>query len=184
MCIRDRFTPALYRGITPLPTLKEGVLDKALADDAIAWLHQQNAAAPAKPFFMYYATGTAHAPLQAPADWIAKFRGQFDAGYDQVRADTVARQKKLGIIPADAVNTPRPEQIAAWKDLTPAQKRINARMMEVYAAMLAYQDAQVGRLLDEIERMGLRDTTLVIFIEGDNGAAAEGGMHGLALIHI
>ena len=174
----NQFTPALYRGITPLPTLKEGVLDKALADDAIAWLHQQNAAAPAKPFFMYYATGTAHAPLQAPADWIAKFRGQFDAGYDQVRADTVARQKKLGIIPADAVNTPRPEQIAAWKDLTPAQKRINARMMEVYAAMLAYQDAQVGRLLDEIERMGLRDTTLVIFIEGDNGAAAEGGMHG------
>ncbi|MBK7729113.1 MAG: arylsulfatase [Gammaproteobacteria bacterium] len=174
----NQYTPALYRGITPLPTLKEGVLDKALANDAIDWLHQHNAAAPDKPFFMYYATGTAHAPLQAPADWIAKFRGRFDAGYDQVRADTVARQKKLGIIPADAVNTPRPEQIAAWKDLTPAQRRINARMMEVYAAMLAYQDAQVGRLLDEIERMRLRDNTLVIFIEGDNGASAEAGAHG------
>ncbi len=174
----NQFTPALYRGITPLPTLKEGVLDKALADDAIDWLHQQNAAAPDKPFFMYYATGSAHAPLQAPADWIAKFRGRFDAGYDQVRAETFARQQANGIIPATAVNTPRPEQISAWKDLSPERKRINTRMMEVYAAMLAYQDAQVGRVLDEIERMGLRDNTLVIFIEGDNGAAAEGGMDG------
>lgn len=174
----NQFTPALYRGITPLPTLKEGVLDKALADDAINWLHQQKAAAPDKPFFIYYATGTAHAPLQAPADWIAKFKGRFDAGYDVVRAETVARQKAQGIIPADAVNTPRPPQIPAWEDLTPEQQRINARMMEVYAAMLAYQDAQVGRLIDEIERMGLRDNTLVIFIEGDNGAAAEAGMHG------
>lgn len=174
----NQFTPALYRGITPLPTLKEGVLDKALADDAIDWLHQQNAAAPDKPFFMYYATGSAHAPLQAPADWIAKFKGRFDAGYDQVRAATFARQQARGIIPANAVNTPRPEQISAWKDLSPERKRINARMMEVYAAMLAYQDAQVGRVLDEIGRMGLRENTLVIFIEGDNGAAAEAGALG------
>ncbi|MCB1679073.1 MAG: arylsulfatase [Halioglobus sp.] len=174
----NQFTPALYRGITPLPTLREGVLDTALADDAIGWLHQQQAAAPEKPFFIYFATGTAHAPLQAPVDWIAKFKGRFDKGYDAVRAATVARQKERGIIPADAVNTPRPEQIAAWQDLTPAQQRINARLMEVYAGMLAYQDDQFGRLLDEIERMGLRDNTLVIFIEGDNGAAAEAGMHG------
>jgi len=174
----NQFTPALYRGITPVPTLEDGVLDRALADDAISWLHQQKAAAPDKPFFIYYATGTAHAPLQAPADWIAKFKGHFDEGYDSVRSATVARQKELGIIPADAVNTPRPEPISAWQDLTPRQKRINTRMMEVYAAMLAYQDAQVGRLIDEIERMGLRDNTLVIFIEGDNGAAAEGEMHG------
>ena len=174
----NQFTPALYRGTTPVPTLAAGVLDKALADDAIDWLHQQQAAAPGKPFFMYYATGTAHAPLQAPADWIAKFRGRFDAGYDRVRAETVARQKALGIIPADADNTPRPAQIPGWDALSPEQRRINARFMEVYAAMLAYQDAQFGRLIDEIGRMGLRDDTLVIFIEGDNGAAAEGGMHG------
>ncbi|MCB1676491.1 MAG: arylsulfatase [Halioglobus sp.] len=174
----NQFTPALYRGITPLPTLHKGVLDTALADDAIDWLHQQKAAAPDKPFFIYFATGTAHAPLQAPADWIAKFKGRFDKGYDEVRSETVARQKELGIIPADAVNTPRPEQIPAWKDLSSAQRRINARLMEVYAAMLAYQDDQFGRLLDEIERMGLRDNTLVIFIEGDNGSAAEAGMHG------
>ena len=174
----NQFTPALYRGITPVPTLEEGVLDKALADDAIHWLRNQQAAAPGKPFFMYYATGTAHAPLQAPADWIEKFRGRFAGGYDRMREEIVARQKKMGLIPADTVNTPRPEEIAAWDALTPAQKKINERFMEVYAAMLAYQDEQVGRLFAEIGRMGLRDNTLVIFIEGDNGAAAEGGMHG------
>ncbi len=174
----NQFTPALYRGITPVPTLEEGVLDKALADDAIHWLHQQQAAAPGKPFFMYYATGTAHAPLQAPADWIARFKGKFAGGYDRMREEVVERQKKMGLVPADTVNTPRPEEIAAWDALTPEQKKINERFMEVYAAMLAYQDEQVGRLFAEIGRMGLRDNTLVIFIEGDNGAAAEGGMHG------
>ncbi|MBK6279537.1 MAG: arylsulfatase [Gammaproteobacteria bacterium] len=174
----NQFTPALYRGITPVPTLEEGVLDKALADDAIHWLHQQQAAAPGKPFFMYYATGTAHAPLQAPADWIARFEGKFAGGYDRMREEVVERQKKMGLVPADTVNTPRPEEIAAWDALTPEQKKINERFMEVYAAMLAYQDEQVGRLFAEIGRMGLRDNTLVIFIEGDNGAAAEGGMHG------
>jgi arylsulfatase A-like enzyme len=174
----NQFTPALYRGITPVPTLEEGVLDKALADDAIHWLHQQQAAAPGKPFFMYYATGTAHAPLQAPADWIARFKGKFAGGYDRMREEVVERQKRMGLVPADTVNTPRPEEIAAWDALTPEQKKINERFMEVYAAMLAYQDEQVGRLFAEIERMGLRDNTLVIFIEGDNGAAAEGGMHG------
>lgn len=174
----NQFTPGLHRGITPVPTLKEGVLDKALADDAINWLHNQKAAAADKPFFVYYATGSAHAPLQAPADWIAKFRGKFDAGFDQIRAETVARQKKLGLIPKDAVNTPRLEGIVAWQDMSPDQRRISARVMEVYAAMLAYQDAQIGRVLDEIDRMGQGDNTLIMFIEGDNGAAAEGREHG------
>lgn len=174
----NQFTPALYRGTTPIPTLKEGVLDVALADEAIGWLHQQKSAAPDKPFFIYLSTGTAHAPLQAPAEWIAKFKGDFDKGYDQIRAETVERQKALGIIPANTVSTSRPEEIPAWEDTTPEQKQISARLMEVYAGMLSHQDAQFGRLLDEIERMGQRENTLVIFIQGDNGAAAEAGMHG------
>ncbi|WP_150294214.1 arylsulfatase [Sphingobium estronivorans] len=174
----NQFTPGLYRGTTPIPTLKDGVLDKALADEAIHWIHNQKAAAPDKPFFLYYATGSAHAPLQAPADWIAKFKGQFDKGWDAMRAETVARQKRLGVIPANAENTARPDGIAAWKDLTPDQRRINARFMEVYAAMLSYQDAQIGRVLDELDRMGESNNTLIMFIEGDNGAAAEGGTHG------
>lgn len=174
----NQFTPGLYRNTTPIPTLKKGVLDKALADEAIHWIHTQKAAAPDKPFFVYYATGSTHNPLQAPADWIARFRGKFDRGYDAVRAETVKRQLAMGIIPPGTVNTPRPDGITPWTDLTPDQKRVNARMMEVYAAMLAYQDAQIGRVLDELDRMGQSDRTLVIFIEGDNGAAAEADRDG------
>ena len=174
----NQFTPALYRGTTAIPTLKDGVLDKALADEAIQWIHNQKASAPDKPFFLYYATGSAHAPLQAPADWIAKFKGQFDKGWDAVRAETVRRQKRLGIIPSATQDTARPDGLKAWSELTPDQRRINARFMEVYAAMLAYQDAQIGRVLDELDRMGESNNTLVMFIEGDNGAAAEGGENG------
>lgn len=174
----NQFTPALYRGISPAPTLTEGVLDKALADEAIHWIHNQKAAAPGKPFFLYYATGSAHAPVQALTEWIAKFRGRFDKGWDAVRADTHARQLGQGVIPTGTVNTPRPEGIRAWKDLSPNQRRINARMMEAYAGMLAYQDAQIGRVLDELDRMGESGNTLVMFIEGDNGAAAEAGPDG------
>jgi arylsulfatase A-like enzyme len=174
----NQFTPALYRGTTPIPTLERGVLDEALADEAIHWLHEHTAAAPDKPFFIYYATGSAHAPLQAPADWIARFQGRFDAGWDAVRVETVRRQKKQGLIPRDTLNTERPPTLPAWRDLTPDQRRMQARFMEVYAAMLAYQDDQIGRIFAELDRMGLRENTLVVFIEGDNGAAAEGGLSG------
>lgn len=176
----NQFTPALYRGITPVKPSERhgGLLDKELADDAIDWIHTQKAAAPDKPFFVYYATGSAHEPHQAPREWIEKFHGRFDAGWDKIAADTIARQKKMGIIPRDTAVTPRPEEIAAWDRLTPDQKRINARMMEVFAAMLSYQDAQIGRVLDELQRMGQLDNTLVMFIEGDNGAAAEAGPNG------
>ncbi|WOK36684.1 arylsulfatase [Sphingomonas sp. C3-2] len=174
----NQFTPALYRDTTAIPTLTEGVLDKALADEAIHWIHSQKAAAPEKPFFMYYATGSAHAPVQAPAEWIAKFKGQFDKGWDVVRSETAARQKKLGVVPANAKNTPRPDGIRAWADISPDERRINARMMEAYAAMLAYQDDQIGRILSELDRMGEGGNTLVMFIEGDNGAAAEAGPNG------
>ena len=174
----NQFTPALYRGVNPVPTLRKGVLDEALADDAILWLHNQQAVDPERPFFIYYATGSTHAPLQAPADWIGRFRGHFDSGWDEVRAATVARQVRLGLVPRDTRVTPRPAGIAAWSALTPDQRRVSARMMEAYAGMLAYQDEQFGRLLDEIERMGEGGNTLVLFIEGDNGAAAEGGMYG------
>ncbi|WP_222560072.1 arylsulfatase [Caenibius sp. WL] len=175
----NQFTPALYRGVTPIPTLKDGeVLDHALATETINWIHNQRAVDPDKPFFAYIATGSAHAPLQAPADWIARFRGKFDAGWDKVRDETVARQKRSGMVPKSAAVTPRPDGIPSWANMTDAQKRISARMMEVYAGMLAYQDNQFGRVLDELDRMGEADNTLIVFIEGDNGAAAEGGVLG------
>lgn len=174
----NQFHPALYRNTSPIPTLREGVLDKALADEAIGWVHAQKAAAPDKPFFIYYAPGSTHNPLQAPADWIARFRGRFDQGWDAVRARTAARQLELGIVPAGTRNTERPAEIPGWDQLTPDQKRVNARLMEVYAGMLAYQDAQFGRILDELDRMGETNNTLIMFIEGDNGAAPEAGPDG------
>jgi arylsulfatase A-like enzyme len=177
----DQFRPALYQDTTPVDGSHRGkdyILDRDLADHAIDWLHNQNAAAPDKPFFIYYAPGSAHAPHQAPAEWISKFHGQFDEGWDQLREQTLARQKAMGIVPADTELAPRPKEISAWDTLSPEEKRVNARYMEVFAAMLAFEDAQIGRLLDEIARMGLSDNTLVVFIEGDNGATAEAGTKG------
>ncbi|HSB96676.1 MAG TPA: arylsulfatase, partial [Spongiibacteraceae bacterium] len=177
----NQWQPKLYRGISPLDTQAEmhgELLDKVLADETMHWLHNQKAAAPDKPFFIYYAPGSAHAPHQAPAEWIEKFKGKFDIGWDKLRENIFAQQKAQGVIPANAELTPRPAAIPAWDSLTPEQQRVDARMMEVYAAMLAYEDAQVGRVLDEMRRMGQLDNTLVIFIEGDNGASGEGGING------
>ena len=178
----EQWTPKLYRGNAPAEQKYDKdstyILDRDLADEAIGYVHAQKAAAPDKPFFLYYAPGTAHAPHQAPADWIAKFRGQFDQGWDAVRAETLKRQIAMKIAPPGTKATPRIGDIPAWDSLNPDQKRVYARMMEVYAGMLAYQDAQIGRLLDELDRMGESGNTLVMFIEGDNGASSEGGMAG------
>ena len=171
----DQWAPRLFRGTVRAPDLPAGeILDQALADDVIHYLHNQQAADPTKPFFVYYAPGSAHAPHQAPADWIARFKGRFDGGWDVLREQSFARQKALGVIPADTALTPRPAALPAWNTLSPERQKIDARFMEVFAGMLAYQDAQVGRVLDELRRMGKLDNTLVIFIEGDNGASGEG----------
>lgn len=174
----NQFSPPLYRGTNPIEAPEGVMLDQALIDDAINWVHNQRASAPEKPFFIYYAPGTAHAPHQAPREWIEKFRGRFDQGWDQARAETFERQKKLGVVPPDAELTPRPEGIPAWDTISEAHKKVTARMMEVYAAMLSYQDHQFGRLIDELERMGELENTLVLFIQGDNGGSAEGTLFG------
>lgn len=177
----DQWNPKLFRNTSAVDTSgrdPELLLDRDLADDAIRWLHGQKANAPDKPFFLYFAPGSAHSPHQAPADWIARFQGRFDHGWDVEREQTFARQKQQGVIPADAVLTARPAEIAAWESLSADQQRVYARHMEVYAAMLAYQDEQIGRILAELERMGLGDDTLVIFIQGDNGGSGEGGAEG------
>jgi arylsulfatase A-like enzyme len=175
----DQWHPQLFRGTSRLPDGDgKSVLDKRMADDAINWIHNQKAAAPDKPFFIYYAPGTNHAPHQAPAEWIARFKGKFDKGWDAVRDETLARQKAAGIVPRDTRLAARPSYVPAWSELSPDEKRMQARYMEVYAAMLAYQDAQFGRMIDELQRMGQLENTLVIFVEGDNGADSAGGPNG------
>jgi arylsulfatase len=177
----DQWHPALYENTRPIePYLgnPDYILDHDLADKAIAWMQMQHALAPNKPWLLYYATGTAHAPHHAPKEWIAKYKGQFDQGWDKVREETLARQIKLGVVPPNTQLTKRPEKIPAWDSLSDDQKRLYAHMMEVYAGALSYADNQIGRLLDAVEQSGQLDNTLVIFLMGDNGASAEGTLQG------
>jgi arylsulfatase A-like enzyme len=177
----DQWHPALFENTTPvLPPFGDPnyILIHDLADRTINWIRTQHAAAPNKPFFLYFAPGNSHAPHQAPKDWIAKFKGQFDQGWDKVREETLARQLRLGVVPAGTVLTPRPKEIPAWDSLNDDQKKVYARMMEVYAAATAQSDYEIGRVIDALEEAGQLDNTLVIYLEGDNGASAEGTMQG------
>ena len=178
----SQWNPAIIEGTKPIELphgVKDYFFDQDMADRAIAWIRMQHATAPGKPFLAYYAPGTAHAPHHAPKEWIAKFKGQFDRGWDKQRAETFARQKAAGLIPANAKLTERSSGIPAWDRLNADQKKVFAHMMEVYAAALSHCDYQMGRILDAIDTQGELDNTLVVYIQGDNGASAEGGMQGL-----
>ncbi|MBU6268990.1 MAG: arylsulfatase [Sphingomonadales bacterium] len=175
----DQFSPIVYRGTTRVDEDAHGkLLDERLADDLLSWVRNQQASAPDKPFLAYWAPGSTHAPHQAPPEWIARFKGRFDMGWDKLREETFHRQLALGVIPKGTKLTPRPAEIPAWDSLPPAQKAFAARTMEVAAAQLAFQDAQIGRVLDELQRIGAADHTLVAMILGDNGASAEVGPNG------
>jgi arylsulfatase len=178
----DQWHPALFDGTKPVeaPADPNYHLDADLADHAVAWIRQQQALAPEKPFFAYYSPGLCHAPHHAPKEWIAKFKGQFDQGWDKVREETLARQIKLGVVPAGTKLTPRPKEIAAWDSLTADQKKLYARMMEVYAGCLAYCDSNIGRVIQAVEDTGELDNTLIIYIMGDNGASGEGTLQGVS----
>ncbi|MBN69954.1 MAG: arylsulfatase [Gimesia sp.] len=178
----SQWTPALVENTRPVePPANDPNynFDEDMADRAINWIRMQHAVAPDKPFLCYYATGTAHAPHHAPKAWIEKFKGQFDQGWDEVRKETLARQKKLGVVPEGTRMTERSKGIPAWDSMDDRQKEVYARMMEVYAAALSHADHQFGRLIDSIDELGQLDNTLVIYIQGDNGASAEGSAQGL-----
>jgi arylsulfatase len=177
----NQWAPALIQGTTPIEPPHDDPsyhFERDLADHAINWIHQQKSIAPDKPIFLYYATGAAHSPHQVPKDWIAKFKGQFDQGWDKVREETLERQKKLGVVPQGTQLTARPKEIPAWDSLSPERKQVYARMMEVYAATLAHSDHQIGRVIDALRETGQLDNTLIIYIQGDNGASGEGGLAG------
>jgi arylsulfatase A-like enzyme len=178
----NQWNPALYEGTTPIEppsTPEEGYhLTEDLADKAIAWVRQQKALMADKPFFMYFAPGATHAPHHVPTEWIDKYRGRFDEGWDKLRETTFARQKELGVIPADAALTKRHEEIPAWDDMPDEMKPVLARQMEVYAGFMEHTDHHVGRVIDAIDQLGVLDDTLVFVIVGDNGASAEGTLNG------
>jgi arylsulfatase len=172
--------PMLYENTRALPPSNDPdyELNADLVNRAIAWMHNAQSVGNGRPFMLYLATGATHAPHHAPQEWIDKFRGKFDGGWDKYREETFAREKKLGVIPADTQLTPRPDNIRAWDSLTPQQRHVFARQMEVFAGFSTYTDYQVGRLLDAVRALPDADNTLVIYIVGDNGASAEGGPNG------
>lgn len=176
----DQFNPNVWRGTTRVHPDEGGavMLEKRLADDMIIWLRNQKAAAPDRPFLVYHAPGSTHAPHQAPTEYVQRFSGKFDQGWDRLRVETWRQQLAAGIIPPGTKLTPRPPQIPAWDSLSPEMKVFAARSMEVAAAQLAYQDEQFGRVLNELERMGQLDSTLLMLVLGDNGASAEAGPNG------
>ncbi len=149
-------------------------LSEDLADDAIVWLREHKAYAPDKPWFVYWAPGASHGPHQVPKEWADKYAGKFDDGWDAYRVRVFENQKRLGWIPPNTELTPRPESMASWDSIPEEEKPFQRRLMEIFAGFTEHADAQVGRLLDEIESQGELDNTLVLYIWGDNGSSSEG----------
>lgn len=182
----NQYYPRLFRdtvAVEPPATPALGYnLTTDLSDEAIKWLHAHDAVAPDKPFFLYYAPGAVHTPLQTPKEWIAKYKGRFDQGWDVIRKETFVRQKKLGVIPAKAELTPRPDGLPSWDSLSTDQRKLFARQAEVFAGFAAQTDYEVGRVLQAIREEGKSDNTLVFEIFGDNGGSAEGGLEGTDLL--
>ncbi len=173
----DQWTPYLFRNTTqvfPWIGNPNYNLTTDLADDAIAHLRQLNAAAPDQPFFLYYVPGGTHSPHQPTKEWIVKFKGKFDMGWNALREQIFANQKRLGVIPANTQLTAWPDDLKKWDTLTADEKKLFARQAEVFAGYVAYTDYEIGRVIQEVKDEGKLDDTLIIYISGDNGTSAEG----------
>jgi arylsulfatase len=153
-------------------------LTEDLADQTINWMQRQKASSPNKPFFCYFSTPAVHAPHHVPREWIEKYKGKFDRGWDSLRNEIYERQLKLGVIPQGTALTKRPEQIPAWDEYPERYRPVAQRLMETFAGFLAHTDAQIARVIDALDDLNIAENTLVVYITGDNGASAEGTIHG------
>src|SRR5271165_2240453 len=178
----NQWYPALYENTSPVEpdkTPEQGYhLTEDLTNKAINWIRQQKALMPDKPFFTYFAPGATHAPHHVPKEWADKYKGKFDQGWDKLREETFARQKKLGVIPQDCTLTVRHKEIPSLDEMPAALKPVLIRQMEVYAGFMEYCDYHVGRLFDGLKKLNLMDDTLIYYIIGDNGGSGEGTLHG------
>jgi arylsulfatase len=177
----NQWAPLVYDGTTQVEIPKDPNyhFTTDMTDQAISWVRFEHALKPDKPFFMYFATGATHAPHHAPKEYIDKYKGKFDQGWDKVREETLERQKKLGLVPQNAKLAPKPKDIKDWDKLSADEKKMFAHQMEVYAGFGEHTDHEIGRLYSAIEDLGVMDNTVFIYIVGDNGASAEGTMNGL-----
>jgi len=178
----NQWEPTLFDGTSPTEpraTADEGYhITEEQVDQAIAYVSAQKAMTPDKPFFMYMSYGATHAPHHVPSEYVERYRGRFDAGWDAIREETLANQIEKGIVPEGTQLASKPPGVEEWDDLSDDQKRVGARLMETYAAFATHTDEHTGRLIDALEEMGILDDTLIFYIAGDNGASAEGGLDG------
>ena len=172
----SQWEPRLYENQTAIepPHDERYHLTEDMTDQALAWLNRHQAFSPDKPFFMYWAPGAVHGPHHIFPEWADKYKGKFDDGWDKYRERVFARQKERGWIPADAKLTPRDATMAAWESIPEEERPFQRRLMEVYAGFVEHTDAQVGKLEQGLEKLGLRDNTIILYIWGDNGSSAEG----------
>ena len=177
----NEWAPLIYDGVTlvEIPEDPNYHFTIDMTNQAISWVRFQKALSPDKPFFMYYAPGATHAPHHVPKEWIEKYKGKFDQGWDKLRELTLERQKKLGIVPENTKLAPKPSDIKDWEKLSADEKKLFTRQMEVYAGFAEQTDYEAGRLISAIKELGVLDNTIIIFIAGDNGASAEGQMNGM-----
>ena len=177
----NQWAPFIYDGMSPVEVPKDPNyhFTTDMTNKAIEWIQSQKSLTPDKPFYVYYAPGATHAPHHVPKEWIEKYRGKFDQGWDKLREEILARQIKLGVVPAGTKLAPKPEAIKDWEKLSADEKKLFTRQMEVYAGFGEHTDNEIGRMIDSIQSMGQLDNTLIFYIIGDNGTSAEGGMNGL-----
>ena len=177
----NQWAPTIYDGVTRIetPRTPNYHFTTDMTNQAISWIQAQHTLTPDKPFFTYFATGATHAPHHAPKEWIEKYKGKFDMGWDKLREQTLAKQIELGIVPQGTKLAPKPEAIKDWDSLSAKEKELFAHEFEVFAGFAEFTDHEVGRLLDSLKDMGVLDNTLVFYIVGDNGSSAEGNMTGL-----
>lgn len=177
----NQWAPLVYDGVAQveIPNDPNYHFTTDMTNNAISWMRFQQALTPDKPFFIYFATGAAHAPHHAPKEWIDKYKGKFDAGWDKLREETLERQKKLGVVPQNVKLAPKPADIKDWDKLSADEKKLFTRQMETYAGFAEHTDNEIGRLVSAIEDLGELDNTLILYVVGDNGASAEGQMNGM-----
>ncbi len=177
----NQWAPFVYDGMSPVEIPKDPNyhFTTDMTNKAIEWIQATKSLTPDKPFYLYYAPGATHAPHHVPKEWIEKYKGKFDQGWDKLREETLARQIKLGVVPAGTKLAPKPEAIKDWDKLSADEKKLFARQMEVYAGFGEHTDYEIGRMIDAIQATGQLDNTLIFYILGDNGTSAEGGMNGL-----
>jgi arylsulfatase A-like enzyme len=177
----DHWAPSIYDGVAPVRVPEDPNYHflTDMTDQTAAWLKYQKALTPDKPFFIYYAPGAVHAPHHVPKEWIDRWKGKFDQGWDKLREEILARQIEKGIVPKGTKLAPKPDAIPDWDDLSADEKRLFTRQAEVFAGFVEMTDHEIGRVVDAVTATGQLDNTLIFLVYGDNGTSAEGGRNGM-----